>query len=92
MDKFIPITAVVGDRNYRVKINPDDEQKVRSVLKLLNEKIIEFKTQYAGKDMQDYISMVLLWFATEKNTNYAADNVLETSLTDIENLLNRHKV
>jgi cell division protein ZapA len=33
---------------------------------------VEFKTAFAGKDMQDYIAMVLLWFATEQNT--AASN------------------
>jgi hypothetical protein len=34
---------------------------------LINDKITEFKTNLAGKDMQDYVSMVLLWFATEQN-------------------------
>ena len=28
--------------------------------------MVEFKNAYAGKDMQDYISMVLLWFTTEQ--------------------------
>jgi len=27
--------------------------------------VIEFKTQFAGKDMQDYVAMVLVWFATQ---------------------------
>ena len=30
------------------------------------DKITEFKTNFAGKDMQDYVSMALLWFATEQ--------------------------
>jgi cell division protein ZapA len=29
--------------------------------------MLEFKTYFAGKDMQDYIAMVLVWFATEQN-------------------------
>jgi hypothetical protein len=29
--------------------------------------MMEFKTNFAGKDMQDYIAMVLVWFATEQN-------------------------
>jgi hypothetical protein len=33
---------------------------------LINDKITEFKTNFAGKDMQDYVSMALLWFATEQ--------------------------
>ena len=32
----------------------------------MNEKIVDYKTNFAGKDMQDYVSMVLLWYATEQ--------------------------
>ena len=32
-------------------------------------KITEFKTNFAGKDTQDYLAMVLLWFATEQKDN-----------------------
>ena len=64
MQELIPINIILGDRSYRIKINPADEQEVRKTLKTINDKIIEFKTQFAGKDMQDYIAMVLLWFAT----------------------------
>ncbi|MEO5647692.1 MAG: cell division protein ZapA, partial [Chitinophagaceae bacterium] len=44
---------------------PTDEETVRGTLKIINEKILEFRAQYAGKDMQDYISMVLIWYATQ---------------------------
>lgn len=67
MTDTIVIQVVVGDRNFRLKINPNEEEMVRKTLKLVNEKIVEYKTNFAGKDMQDYISMVLLWFATEQN-------------------------
>lgn len=66
MSELIPISALIGDRTYRIKINPSDEEVVRRTLKTINEKIIEFKTQFAGKDMQDYIAMVLIWYATEQ--------------------------
>ena len=55
-----------GDRTYRIRIQPEDEEAVRKTVKDINEKIIEFKTQFAGKDMQDYIAMVLIWLATEQ--------------------------
>jgi cell division protein ZapA len=50
---------------------------VRRSVKLINDKIAEFKLLYSGKDMQDYISMVLLWFATEQTkpgSHAAVDN------------------
>ncbi len=69
MDALIPINIVIADRSYRIKIAAKDEELVRQTLKLINDKIIEFKTQYAGKDMQDYISMVVLWYATSQQQN-----------------------
>lgn len=63
---LIPINITVADRSYRLKIDPEDEEMVRGTIKKLNEKIVEYKTNFAGKDMQDYVSMVLLWYATEQ--------------------------
>ena len=65
----IPLNIVIGDRNYRIKILPSDEEVVRKTLKTINDKIIEFRSLFAGKDMQDYISMVLIWYATESLNN-----------------------
>jgi cell division protein ZapA len=59
---------------------PSDEETVRKVLKTINEKILEFKTQFAGKDMQDYISMVLIWYATQLKEN--TSDILSTDLLD----------
>lgn len=67
MQALIPINIVIGDRSFRIRIKPEDEGTVRGTLKTINDKIIEFKSQFAGKDMQDYASMVLLWFATQTN-------------------------
>ncbi len=90
MSELIPISALVGDRTYRIRIEPGDEEVVRKTLKDLNDKIIEFKTQFAGKDMQDYVAMVLIWFATEINSGNhkveAADSISD-QLNMIEKLL-----
>jgi hypothetical protein len=69
MQALIPINIVIGDRSYRIRIKPEDEGAVRGTLKTINDKIIEFKSQYAGKDMQDYASMVILWYATQTLPN-----------------------
>ncbi len=65
MSELIPINIVIGDRTYRIKTLPSDEEVIRKTLKIINDKIIEFKTQFAGKDMQDYIAMVMIWYATQ---------------------------
>lgn len=86
-DELIALNIVIGDRNYRIKILPEDEETVRKVLKTINEKILEFKTQFAGKDMQDYISMVLIWYATQLKENNPA--ILSKEL--LESLLKMEK-
>lgn len=64
-EQLIPINILIGDRTYRIKSLAKDEEVIRKTLKIINDKIIEFKTQFAGKDMQDYIAMVLIWYATQ---------------------------
>jgi len=64
-EELIPINILIGDRTYRIKSLASDEEVIRKTLKVINQKILEFKTQFAGKDMQDYIAMVLIWYATE---------------------------
>ncbi|MEJ7828239.1 MAG: cell division protein ZapA [Segetibacter sp.] len=66
MSQLIPVNITVADRSFRLRIEPEDEEIVRKTIKTINEKITEYKTNFVGKDMQDYVSMVLLWFATEQ--------------------------
>jgi Cell division protein ZapA len=68
MQELTPINIVIGDRSYRIRIKPEDEGAVRGTLKTINDKIIQFKTEFAGKDMQDYVSMVILWYATRTDS------------------------
>jgi cell division protein ZapA (FtsZ GTPase activity inhibitor) len=82
MQELIPINIVMGDRTYRVKVQPSDEEVVRKTVKTINEKIIEFKTSFAGKDMQDYISMVLIWYATQTAENTVSPTVIDTGLKE----------
>lgn len=90
---LIPLNITIGDRNYRIKIMPEDEEHVRKTLKIINDKILEFRGQFAGKDMQDYISMVLIWFATQPKESAATSNIedirhaldkLESQLQDFQ--------
>lgn len=82
---LIPINIIVADRSYRLKIQQEDEEIVRSTIKTLNEKIIDYKTNFAGKDMQDYLAMVLLWYATEQQKPTPE----QVSLTDSQQKLSK---
>jgi hypothetical protein len=92
MEELIPINVLIGDRTYRIRIAPADEEVVRKTLKLINDKILEFKTQFAGKDMQDYIAMVVLWYATQEKSSEntgALPGQAGEQLTGMEKLLDR---
>jgi len=86
MTELIPVSIVIGDRSYRIRILPKDEEVVRKTVKTINDKIIEFKTQFAGKDMQDYVSMVLVWFATEQSGGASSDIEKDGLLSKLNNL------
>jgi cell division protein ZapA (FtsZ GTPase activity inhibitor) len=86
MEELIPINILVGDRNYRLKVKPGDEENLRKTVKIVNTKLLEFKTNFAGKDMQDYIAMVLLWLATEQPSNVSFNQDLEDISTKIKAL------
>ena len=90
--QLIPINIIVADRSYRLKIEPEDEEMVRKTIKTINEKIIDYKTNFAGKDMQDYVSMVLLWFATEQqkpSPEMTSQTESQEKLNKLEDLLTR---
>ena len=90
-EELIPTNLLIGDRSYRVRIHPKDEEVVRKTVKTIQDKLIEYKTQFAGKDFQDYIAMVLIWFATEQNASISnqvnLDNV-SSRLQTLEKAIN----
>ncbi|TCZ73660.1 cell division protein ZapA [Flaviaesturariibacter aridisoli] len=88
--ELIPVNLVIADRTYRLKIQPKDEAVVRHTAKTINDKLVEFKTAFAGKDMQDYIAMVLIWFATQQNasiTHELNETAMQEKLAALEKLV-----
>ena len=77
MSNTIAINLILGDRTYRIKIENTDEEKVREKAKKLNEQLIQFKKQYAGKDMQDYLAMVLLSYVLDQKTAEKSEGIVE---------------
>ncbi|GEP92441.1 cell division protein ZapA [Chitinophaga terrae (ex Kim and Jung 2007)] len=94
MDTLIPVNIVVSDRSYRIKIKPEEEEEVRRIMKEVNEKIVDFKTSYAGKDLQDYIAMALIMYATHPVTSggkaqASTTPFLQEKLEKLEEIINQ---
>jgi cell division protein ZapA len=91
MQNLIPINIVVGDRTYRIKIESNEEEKVRKMAKKLNEQLATYKSQYAGKDMQDYLAMVLLSIVSEQSNATPSSDSTTSSIDfqSIESILDK---
>jgi cell division protein ZapA (FtsZ GTPase activity inhibitor) len=86
MEVLIPVNIIIGDRTYRLKIEPEDEETLRKAVKMINEKIMEFKGTFAGKDMQDFIAMVLIWFSTEQHKSGSESFQLHDTITKLSQM------
>ena len=62
MDEKLSIRINLADRYYPLKIERDDEEKIRKAAKLINDKVFQYKTKYADKDIQDFLAMAALQF------------------------------
>ena len=91
-EQLIPLNILIGDRTYRIKSLAKDEEHIRKTLKTINNKILEFKTQFAGKDKQDYIAIVLIWYATQSGSSVNNDELekeLSAALLKIEQQIDK---
>jgi cell division protein ZapA len=92
MEHLLPISIVIADRSYRIKVELHEEEDVRRTVKYINDKISEFKLQFAGKDMQDYVAMVLIWYATQPAgalQRELADDDLRQGLGKLQSLIEK---
>jgi len=79
-DRLISINLWLCGRSYRIRINPEEEEAVRKAVKLADEKVMEMKNQYAGKDDQDFLAMTFLMYAADHAIESMKNPVLQTEL------------
>ena len=79
-EKLIPVSVLLSGRTYRIRVEAELEEQLRKTVKLMNDKVLEFKTTFPGKDMQDYTAMVMLWYATQPIAK--ASEILEIQKTE----------
>ena len=65
MEDKLSIKVNVADRYYPLKIDRNDEEKIRKAAKMINEKVLQYRQKYADKDTQDFLAMVALQFVTK---------------------------
>ncbi len=62
MNEKLSIRINIADRYYPLKIDRNDEEKIRKAARTINEKILQYKQKYSDKDTQDFLAMAALQF------------------------------
>jgi cell division protein ZapA (FtsZ GTPase activity inhibitor) len=84
MDDKLSIRVNVADRYYPLKVERDNEEKIRRAARLINEKVLQYKQRYSDKDVQDFLAMAALQFVIklseeeeELSSSYLPDTLKE---------------
>jgi cell division protein ZapA len=62
MEDKLSIKVNLAERYYPLKIDRNDEEKIRRAARMINEKVLQYKQKYADKDTQDFMAMAALQF------------------------------
>ena len=62
MDDKLSIRVNVADRYYPLKVEREDEEKIRRAARMINEKVLQYKQRYLDKDVQDFLAMAALQY------------------------------
>jgi len=54
----LSIKIKIGDREYPMKVKPEEEERVRLAGRLLNDKLKTFREHFRIDDKQDLLSMI----------------------------------
>jgi cell division protein ZapA len=77
MDDKLSIRINIAERFYPLRIESDEEEKVRLAAKTISDKLQSLKQKQPTRDVQDWLAMVCLWFAmklVDRDKNQAADS------------------
>lgn len=97
MEEKLSIRVNIADRYYPLKIERDDEEKIRRAAKMINDKVFQYKTKYADKDIQDFLAMAGLQFVIRllemegKQEEGGLEDKLRKLNESIEELINTEK-
>lgn len=85
------VRVMIADRSYPLMLKQNDVESVQKAAGVIQENIREFRKKYDGKDMQDYLSMVLLKMVVEnlsaQNENTHDITIFNQKMEQLERML-----
>ncbi len=61
-EEKLSIKINLADRNYPLKIAVSDEERIRAAVRLINDKVAQYRQRYADRDLHDALAMAALQF------------------------------
>ena len=81
MDDKLSIRVNIADRYYPLKVERENEEKIRKAARMINEKVLQYKQRYTDKDVQDFLAMAALQYViklTEEEEKLENDYIPDT--------------
>jgi cell division protein ZapA (FtsZ GTPase activity inhibitor) len=97
MDDKLSIKINIAEQYYPLRVNRNEEERIRKAARLINDKLLQYKQAYTESDVKDFLAMVSLHFATkfleleeQMNENPIKEELAELN-ESIEDYLNNIK-
>jgi cell division protein ZapA (FtsZ GTPase activity inhibitor) len=81
MDDKLSIRVNIADRYYPLKVERENEEKIRKAARMINDKVLQYKQRYTDKDVQDFLAMAALQYViklTEEEEKLEDDYLPDT--------------
>ena len=84
----LSIKIKIADREYPMKVKPEDEEKVRNAGKLITERLRSYREQFGIDDKQDLLAMVAFDSVVDKLEMEKQEKEMDDSVVQKINHLN----
>ncbi len=84
----LSIRIKIADREYPMKVKANDEEKVRTASRLINEKLKSYRDKFGIDDKQDLLAMVAFDSLVEKMSTEKVHQEIDQTVIEKVNQLN----
>ena len=87
MEEKLAIKLKIIDRYYPLRIDWQDEEKLREASRRINDVVDKYRQRYNDKDNQDFLAMATLQFVT-RLLEFENNNTTELANQELEEVCN----
>ena len=88
---LLSVKIKIGDREYPMKVKPEEEERVRNAGKFVNDRLKSYREKFGIDDKEDLLAMVAFDCMVAKlksdESSTAIDSTVESRLADLNELV-----